>query len=152
MRAAVRLMIAAVACSMWSGCGGDTGPTMYNVRGTVSLDGEPLKTGDVIFEAADGSSTEAGKIQDGAFAFQSQPGPKKVSIRASKKKFGPPGIGPRGEDYILVRMIPRKYDLPENRLTAEVQASNEETANNFVFKLTSDESEDAGKSSATSSK
>jgi hypothetical protein len=138
MRALVRLAVAVLVSSQWCGCGGDPGPKVYDVRGTVSLDGEPLAIGDVIFEATDGSSTQAGQIKDGAFAFQAQPGPKNVSIRASKKKYGAPGIGPRGENFILVRMIPKKYDLPENKLKADVKESNDESDNRFEFKLTTE--------------
>lgn len=126
-----------VVSMILSGCG-DAAPDRYEVRGTVSLDGEPIPSGDIYFEAPDGSLMDAGLIKDGAFAFHAQPGSKLISIKASKKKYGAPGIGPRGENYILVRYIPARYEQPEYRLKAEVQASSEENVNRFDFKLTTE--------------
>lgn len=151
MRPMICLAAAAFAGTFVCGCGENSGPKMYGVRGTVSLDGTAITHGDVIFEAADGSSTEAGQIKDGKFEFRSRPGPKHVSIRASKKKYGRPGIGPRGENFILVRMIPKKYDLPQNRLKAEVRETNDESANRFEFNLTSEASPSDVRASAKAS-
>ena len=55
-----------------------------NVSGTVLMDGKPLKEGDILFEEVDKSKTPAGgKIVDGKYTLQVQPGSKMVRITAS---------------------------------------------------------------------
>jgi hypothetical protein len=135
MRPFIWIAVVGVAVPFVVGCE-ESGPQRYEVNGTVTLDGEPIPTGDILFESPDGSMVDAGQIKDGKFSFEAQPGSKLISIRASRKKFGPPGIGARGENFILVRYIPARYEDPQYRLKAEVEASREETANHFDFKLT----------------
>ena len=57
-----------------------------NVKGTVSLDGQPLERGTIRFVAADGTGPSAETvIQAGAYALAVQPGKKQVSILGYKK-------------------------------------------------------------------
>ena len=57
------------------GCG-DSGPPMYDVSGTVKLDGgTPVQTGTVEFSSADGSHSARGAIdKEGRFSFATVPG------------------------------------------------------------------------------
>ena len=55
------------------------------VSGTVKIDGQPLKEGDILFEETDKSKTPAaGKIVDGKYALKVLPGSKLVRINASR--------------------------------------------------------------------
>jgi hypothetical protein len=55
------------------------------VRGTVRVDGEPLKSGSILFVPADGKSpTAGGAIKDGHYAVEVPRGLMKVTISAPK--------------------------------------------------------------------
>ena len=55
------------------------------VSGTVSLDGQPLKSGTIRFDAADGRTAAAdATISDGRFSVSLPPGDKRVSITSPK--------------------------------------------------------------------
>lgn len=64
-----------------AGCG----PAVAEVSGTVLIDGNPLKEGDIIFMEADNSVTpSSGKIVDGKYTLKVLPGSKVVRINASR--------------------------------------------------------------------
>src|SRR3954470_999467 len=76
-----RLVLFTVALLAAAGCSGSES----SVSGTVNMDGQPLKEGDIIFEPADGQgSPAAGKIVDGKYTIKIAPGMKKVRINASR--------------------------------------------------------------------
>jgi hypothetical protein len=63
-----------------SGCGGEG---KVRVSGSVTLDGNPVNNGSIIFEAADGGpGAFSGGIIEGAYELRSTPGSKKVRISA----------------------------------------------------------------------
>ena len=115
------------------GCG-DSGPATYPVTGTVTLDGEPIPEGQIAFRDPEGQIVSAGgKITDGEYDFQSQPGTMEVKItarRALPEEFWSPAPGvkiPATEQY-----IPAQYN-EESELTKDVT----EGENTFKFELTS---------------
>jgi len=97
-----------------AGCGGSEA----EVSGSVTVDGQPLKDGDIIFEAADGSVTPAaGKIVDGKYSLKVLPGPKKVRINASRPTKKPdPVMGAAARES----MIAPEFN-EQTRLTADVK-------------------------------
>ncbi len=108
---------------------------MVPVTGTVSLDGQPIASGEVIFRAEDGKGpTHAGKIKDGTFSFSSSPGKKRVEITAMRPVPGRtenlnPGSPP---SPVLEQCIPEAYNS-RSILTAEVKKD----ARQFPFDLKS---------------
>lgn len=107
------------------GCGG---PSEIVVNGTVTYEGEPVEKGEILFIPADGTgSVGAGPITDGKFSFVSDPGEKKVEIRANRisDKPAPDGL----PNY--VPYIPTKYNT-NTSLTASVENKPENT---FTFSL-----------------
>jgi hypothetical protein len=65
-----------------TGCGGDG---LAEVKGIVTVDGEPAKVGAITFIPVDGASQTAGaKIVDGAYTARVAPGTFKVEVRVSK--------------------------------------------------------------------
>lgn len=116
------------------GCGGSTGPAARTVSGVVTLDGEPLKAGEIRFRPADGlSSGGAGKIEDGKYSFLSPDDVMRVEILAYREipgKFVEPNPGERYP--ATEQMIPAKYN-ENSELTAEVQRGQTE----FNFELES---------------
>ena len=85
------------------GCPGSS--AQGTVDGTVTLDGMPLKEGDVTFVPADGKSqTASAKIIDGKFSAQVPTGEMRVEISAPKV------IGKR-----------KMYDTPDSRVVDQVR-------------------------------
>ena len=112
-----------------AGCG-PSGPETYPVSGTVTWNGDPLPEGNIVFEPVDGSiAPDAGKIAAGKFAFQAQPGEKRVQIDATREV---------GEVDPVMHTVPREAYIPSKYnsatiLTATVTADGE---NDFTFELT----------------
>lgn len=114
-----------------SGCGGvSDAPETATVKGTVTFDGKPLPEGSIVFDPADGNGgSSAGGIKDGKFEFQSQFGPKRVLISASRE------TGKKGEygESISESYIPKKYNN-KSELKADVTKTGK---NSFHFELKS---------------
>ncbi|EDL60766.1 hypothetical protein PM8797T_26400 [Gimesia maris DSM 8797] len=119
--------------SVITGCGsqGNSGPEMVEVKGTVSLDGNSIPVGDIIFEPADGAGpAAAGQIREGKFDVQCPVGTKKVIISAARK------TGKKGKEFgedIMESYIPAKYNT-ESELQENVSQDSE---NEFHFVLKS---------------
>lgn len=91
----------------------------YVVTGTVTLAGEPITEGEIIFQSAEdataGIPPAIGKIENGNYEVKAAPGTKKVSISV-KVPDGPAdvtGLQPTKET------IPAKYNA-KTTLTADV--------------------------------
>jgi hypothetical protein len=128
--ATLRLLLVGLMCVVpaLTGCG----PSEFEtVTGAVTFDGQPLPTGDIIFQPADPKyGPDAGKIINGKFTLQVRPGSRKVVIRAARMV--PGKKGPMGEDA-HEDYIPAKYN-DDTTLTAEVKPGGN---NDFSFPLTS---------------
>ena len=117
--------------ALWVGCG-RSGPQTYEVSGHVTLGGQPVAAGQILFRAADGSEAGwAGQIVDGRYTLRSTPGKKRVEITATrevrmaaKSASGEPALN--FESY-----IPQKYNS-QSELTADVTADGR---NQFDFPL-----------------
>lgn len=128
-----------IAC----GCGGSEGPVTVSVKGSVSLDGKPVSSGQIIFNDVSGTEKAyAGVIKDGAFSFPSTAGQKKVSISSPQEVAGSSTIvgGTPGDPVSaenpapqILESIPPKYN-DQTELTADVTTNGDNT---FPFELTS---------------
>jgi len=122
-----------------AGCSPEAGPQLpptYKVIGAVTLDGEPVQEGSIVFESeedlAAGHPPGTADIKGGKYEANVSAGKKKVSIMA-EKEIGPPdetGVAPTEE------IIPAKYN--ENT-TLECEVKKGE--NKFDFELESGSSE-----------
>jgi len=125
------------------GCGGPTGPVTVPVSGSVSLDGKPVPSGQIIFnDVAGAEKAYAGLIIDGRFSFPSTVGQKKVSISSPQEVTGKsliiggtPGDPVSADNPALqiLETVPAKYN-EKSTLTADVTSSGDNT---FPFELTS---------------
>lgn len=100
-----------------------------DVSGTVTLDGNPLADGELIFLAPDNSATPStGPIVEGKFKFRATYGLKKVQVNATKD------TGRKEMDGWPIResILPERYNT-KTELTAEVKKSDK---NEFTFTLT----------------
>ena len=130
-RTLIVTMIATMAALV--GCSGSDGTQLYEVSGTVSYDGKPIKHGEIIFvpDTSKGNSGAGGyaDVKDGKFKTKYQKGvvggPYLLTIS------GRPNLG-AGEDeaeavyatggskYMLFPVQQLPYDLPKSDTTLEI--------------------------------
>jgi hypothetical protein len=123
-RRVVGLGLLAALC----GCGAEEGVDMAPVHGSVSWEGKPLSTGNIVLEPEDGKGSPIqGAISEGKFDLKSPPGSKIVRIQASRDTGK---IGEYGEK-ISESYIPAKYNRT-SKLKAAVVAGEE---NELKFEL-----------------
>ncbi len=109
-----------LALPLLAGCGGER---PAEVTGTVTIDGQKLAEGEIIFESADGSKTPAAApIKDGAYTVMILPGAKKVRINASRP---PKKRDPVLADAARESMLGPEYN-EKTTLTADVKPGKNE--------------------------
>jgi hypothetical protein len=106
-----------------------------HVSGAVTLDGQPVEDGAILFVPVDGTtSTAGGQIKGGRYSVRVPPGSMKVSISApkvvGKKKIYPTPNSP--EMPITVEALPARYN-ERTELRLDVHAG----ANRKDFELRS---------------
>ncbi|WP_152098709.1 hypothetical protein [Lacipirellula parvula] len=145
MSAATLLRTAAVATVLAAvGCGaGSSHGTREPISGSVTVDGQPLERGYLVFEPKAGQATQSGGIiSAGTFSVPAEkgadPGAYSVAIFAEAKlptttaEAGTPEYEQAmAADKGGQVMIPEKYNV-KTELTAEVKTGGENT---FVFDL-----------------
>ena len=112
------------------GCGSSTGdlPPMFEVTGSVTFDGEPLESGSIVFDSADGQSTPVGgSVENGTYKVEAPPGRKVVRISASRETGEKDMYG----ETITESYIPPRYNT-ESELERTVEPGGE---NEFDFEL-----------------
>ncbi|MFN0198137.1 MAG: hypothetical protein ACKVT0_15425 [Planctomycetaceae bacterium] len=115
------------------GCGADGPPavTRFPVTGTVTLDGQPIDSGNIRFLDTTVSGGDAGDIKGGSYSLQATPGKKRVEIIATRASSKPVEGKPDVMD--TESLIPPQYNT-KSELTAEVVA---DKPNEFKFELKS---------------
>src|SRR5262249_27963935 len=104
------------------------------VKGKVTLDGQPLATGEISFEASDGTVPSTMKISNGAFSGDTTAGKKVVRISSFKEsKPNTPAGGPDASKPSLENIIPARYNVNSTE-SRDVSASG---PNDFTFDLKS---------------
>lgn len=99
-------------------------PSRYTVKGSVTLDGQPIENGQIIFLPADGGGRPDGtEIQNGEYEVVVTEGAKRVEITATQEI---PAAEPGGiPDY--KPLVPKKYN-ENSELTASINSNDENTA------------------------
>lgn len=98
-------------------------PTDGSIKGTVTLDGQPLATGQILFVSIDQNAQPAqAEITAGQFEALVPPGEKRVEIRApkvtGKKKMYDTPDSPTVDT--VVELLPAKYNVnSELKLTVD---------------------------------
>lgn len=98
-------------------------PAGGTVKGTVTLDGQPLTAGQILFIAVDQATPSAeGTITSGQFEALVPPGEKRVEIRApkvtGKKKMYDTPDSPTVD--VIAELLPAKYNVnSELKLTVD---------------------------------
>lgn len=149
----MRTRLAVVLCivglvGLWTlgGCSRNTGPKLYPVRGKVTYKGAPVDGANVMFRAADGSASGAGRTDaSGVYQITSQwgSGLPEGEYLVSITKFEERAIAEEEESYNpqLANMdapppkslIPTKYSSPEQ---SGLKATVSKSGGTFDFDLT----------------
>ena len=124
MRWNMQLLVVAGGLLFAAGCGGEK-PIGDIVKGTVTLDGQPLADGRISLAPTDNvGSTVGGAIKNGKFEVRIQPGPKSVEITSEKitgKQKAYPDDPKSPEFDIKEQILPAKYNSA-TELKADVKA------------------------------
>lgn len=122
-----RVLLFLTVCIMAApGCTSESG--LGTVAGSVTLDGQPLKSGIIRFVPTNGQSATAdATVADGKFAAQVPPGEKRIEITApnvvgEKRMYDTPD-SPSVE--IVEELLPARYNV-ESELTLTVAAGDQE--------------------------
>ena len=119
-------------CLCWAiigfslGCSADA--KQGTVSGTVTLDGQPLKSGTIRFDAADGLAAAAdASITDGKYSAKLQPGDKRVAITSpkviGKKKMYDTPDSPVVD--VTEELLPKRYNA-QSELTLTVKLGDQD--------------------------
>ena len=119
---------AAVLVITIAGCGGPAdGFERFPAWGTVTLDGQPLKSGTISFVALQQGASSSGPIVDGAFKLSGNdglsPGPYRVevfSMQTTGKKI-PSGDDPSSLVDETINAVPKQYNV-DSTLRTEIPA------------------------------
>lgn len=129
------ILSALVLPGLAAGCsGGNEGPSLAAVAGTVQYDGAPIEEGRITFRADAGAGRAySTDIKNGAFSLEVEPGKAKVEVIASRVipgKFGEAASPDKEPPPLSEMYIPAKYNT-ETTLEAEVTTGE----NNIPFNL-----------------
>ena len=120
------LILCAAFATQLTGC--SKPPTPGTVTGTVTLDGQPLKSGTIRFDAADNRTPAAdASIVDGKYTAAVPPGDKRVTITSpkvvGKKKMYDTADSPTID--VTEELLPRRYNA-QTELTLSVKVGDQE--------------------------
>lgn len=129
LRSATILGLMSLCVGVLAGCGGgEKGPTLYKIDGTVTWEGKPVPEGDVaIIPVETGGTSGGGKIVDGKFSVQVSSGRKKIEITAMRDvpgKFSE--VNPGEKVQIREQYLPAKYNsASELELNVKAEGKND---------------------------
>jgi len=108
-------------CLIIAGLSGCYSEGPQPVSGTVTVDSQPLASGEILFVPEDGQQgAEAGTIENGKFALKSKTGKMKVQITSQREIAGKTERGAMGESLAKTeQFLPAKYNTA-TVLTADV--------------------------------
>jgi len=134
-----RYILATVLLTVVMGCS-DDGPERVEVRGNVTLDGQPLSRGAIVFVPMEGTCgpKSAAAITDGEFRFEKEIGPPVGRLRVVITNTRPPEHpGPpveiRQQPEVTEPAIPPKY----NSASILVVETRSDATNEYQFDLLS---------------
>ncbi|MDB5335632.1 MAG: hypothetical protein JWN70_1251 [Planctomycetaceae bacterium] len=129
----------AVLTTIAAGCGGSGQPNNHRVSGTITFDGQPVASGQIIlFPVEAGGTPDAANIKDGKYSLLARKGEKRVQIEATRDVPGkiitlPPPL--TGTKPVTEMYIPIVYNS-KSKLTVKVPETS--SSSKFDFKLTAD--------------
>ena len=93
------------------GCARDASPPTTTVKGTITLDGQPLDNGHILFvDMSKQVDSDGGPIRDGRYSFPCSFGKRRVEIRAARET-EPQKVASKTEKVVLSEeRIPARYN------------------------------------------
>lgn len=118
MRRIAVVLVVGIAISFLTGCPSSVpkAPPLADVSGTVSLDGKPMPTGEIHFEAV-AQPPKIMKIEGGKFSGQAFAA--KNTVRIHLYKDGPPASTDPEKKPMKIDVLPAKYHS-ESKFTEDV--------------------------------
>ncbi|NOY41608.1 MAG: hypothetical protein GXP26_07225 [Planctomycetes bacterium] len=126
-------------CTSLFGCGPDSKFKKVIVRGTVTLDGQPIQNGEIRFYPVEGTpgSVSGGPIKDGQYVAKGRGGVSVGKSRVEIRGYRPPPESPGGEvspgmeeGRPAVQYLPAKYNT-QSELTATIESDSGNAAKDF---------------------
>jgi len=118
----------AITGSLTAGCSHE--PQLYPVTGSITLDGQPLPEGDILFVSVDGArGPDPGKIKGGSYDLKTTAGEKRVEISAAKIR--PGGARGAGGEPVPEEYLPARYNV-ESKLIVDVKPPRKPGQNNVI--------------------
>jgi len=117
-----------------SGCSDGGKPTdvkRAKVSGVVKLEGKPLKTGKIIFDAGNGEPPAVMDILDGNYEGKAAIGKNKVQLTSTRKvsmKEKMKMDGPGYDTMVEENLLPPRYNT-KSEISRDVEAAGENTFN-----------------------
>jgi hypothetical protein len=124
-------VLAAVSALLISGC--SYGPPMGDVQGTVTVNGQPLVEGSILFIPVNGETQSTGAIiTNGAFQTEVPVAKQRVEITANiiDQEKTPPN--PTDDQIVMKKLVPDRYNVKSELILDVVDGLNEP-----VYSLTS---------------
>ena len=126
---ALPLALFALGCS-----GGSSGKPTVEVKGKVTLDGQPLASGKIVFDEGPTIPATELEIKNGAYEGKTTPGSKTVRITSFKAVSAPKGMaGGAYEKGMEENFLPAKY----NTASKDIKEVKDGSKNEFDFADTS---------------
>lgn len=137
LRTQLRSLVIITSATFIMGCGGgEEGPKLFPVTGTVTLDGEPVPDASILFKDPTGKNKSYfASVKDGAYSTKMEAGKRKVLItanRQSKDKMVDNAAG-TGKEPAMEQYLPAIYN-EKSTLEIDVVSGGE---NQFPFDLKS---------------
>lgn len=115
------LLFCAALTVVFVGCSNE--PRQYDVKGTVTFQGQPVAAGQIIFEDETGNGRWPGVIQNGSYQLKATAGAKLVRITAPKETGRMLEGAMDSKVPETIELIPAKYNqASQERRTVEAKS------------------------------
>lgn len=121
-------LVPCLALALLLGCG-EAAPRMAKVRGTVQIDGQPMKEGTVMFRSVAEGTLDQIEVKDGKFEGEAHPGERRVEVG----QFETIVLDPQMNSTKQVNHVAKEFN-EQSTLTATVNPSGN---NEFNFDVKS---------------
>ena len=134
-----RRWVLMLSCAVLLGCSSGSKIDKVIVRGSVTLDGQPIPNGEIRFYPIEGTigSVSGGPIKDGQYVAKGRGGVPVGKCRVELRAYRPPSGSPKGkiapgmeEGRPAVQYLPAKYNT-RSELTATIESGSGSITKDF---------------------
>jgi hypothetical protein len=118
----------AMIATLFAGC--SYGPPMGDVRGNVTVNGQPLEEGSIRFIPVDGETqTTGGIITNGSFQVEVPVAKQRVEIMANVIDQDKTPPNPTDDQIVMKALVPKRYNFESELMLDVVPGLNEPVYN-----------------------